>query len=211
MYLREMRSVQLLSREGEVAIAKRIEAGREMMLGAIRESPLMFDAVLGWRDAFNQGKMLLRDIIDLDATYGGGFDRAVVFTGSNNRRLLAGPALSCLCSQISSLRLLESLPCVNRSDLAALSARGSAGSAYATSCARARCRANLAFGSALQPDKSPSRNPGLDLFYRSLQASHETVHAFFPRLRPGASTLELGARARSGISRRGLFKDATPG
>jgi RNA polymerase primary sigma factor len=81
MYLREMRSVQLLSREGEVAIAKRIEAGREMMLGAIRESPLTFDAVLGWRDAFNEGKMLLRDIIDLDATYGGGgFDRAVVFT-----------------------------------------------------------------------------------------------------------------------------------
>ena len=80
MYLREMRSVQLLSREGEVAIAKRIEAGREMMFGAIRESPLTFDAILGWRDALNEGKMLLRDIIDLDATYGGGFDRAVVFT-----------------------------------------------------------------------------------------------------------------------------------
>src|SRR5882724_5549479 len=80
MYLREMRSIQLLSREGEVAIAKRIEAGREMMLGAIRESPLTFDAILGWRDALNEGKMLLRDIIDLDATYGGDFDRAVVFT-----------------------------------------------------------------------------------------------------------------------------------
>jgi RNA polymerase primary sigma factor len=80
MYLRQMRSVQLLSREGEVVIAKRIEAGREMMLGAIRESPLTFDAILGWRDALNEGQMLLRDIIDLDATYGGGFDRAVVFT-----------------------------------------------------------------------------------------------------------------------------------
>src|SRR6266478_7771478 len=80
MYLREMRSIQLLSREGEVAIAKRIEAGREIMLGAIRESPLTFDAILGWRDALNEGKMLLRDIIDLDATYGGDFDRAVVFT-----------------------------------------------------------------------------------------------------------------------------------
>ena len=80
MYLREMRSIQLLSREGEVAIAKRIEAGREMMLGAIRESPLTFDAILGWRDALNEGKMLLRDIIDLDASYGGGFDRGVVFT-----------------------------------------------------------------------------------------------------------------------------------
>src|SRR5215469_1684110 len=80
MYLREMRSIQLLSREGEVATAKRIEAGREIMLGAIRESPLTFDAILGWRDALNEGKMLLRDIIDLDAAYDGGFDRAVVFT-----------------------------------------------------------------------------------------------------------------------------------
>ena len=80
MYLREMRSIPLLSREGEVATAKRIEAGREMMLGAIRESPLTFDAILGWRDALNEGKMLLRDIIDLDATYDGGADRAVVFT-----------------------------------------------------------------------------------------------------------------------------------
>ena len=79
MYLREMRSIQLLSREGEVAIAKRIEAGREMMLGAIRESPLTFDAILGWRDALNEGKMLLRDIIDLDATYGsGGFEQVPV-------------------------------------------------------------------------------------------------------------------------------------
>ena len=79
MYLREMRSIQLLSREGEVAIAKRIEAGRETMLGAIRESPLTFDAILGWRDALNEGKMLLRDIIDLDAAHGdGGFDSAVV-------------------------------------------------------------------------------------------------------------------------------------
>src|SRR6516162_3289917 len=80
MYLREMRSIRRLSREGEVAIAKRIEAGREMMLGAIRENPLTFDAILGWRDALDEGKMLLRDIIDFDATSGGGFDCAVVFT-----------------------------------------------------------------------------------------------------------------------------------
>ena len=80
MYLREMRSIPLLSREGEVATAKRIEAGREMMLGAIRESPLTFDAILGWRDALNEGKMLLRDIIDLDATSGVGFDRVVIGT-----------------------------------------------------------------------------------------------------------------------------------
>jgi RNA polymerase primary sigma factor len=75
-----MSSIRRLSREGEVAIAKRIEAGRETMLGAIRESPLTFDAILGWRDALDEGKMLLRDIIDLDATSGGGFDRVVVFT-----------------------------------------------------------------------------------------------------------------------------------
>ena len=65
-----MRPIQRLSREGEVAVAKRIEAGREMMLGAIRESPLTPEVILGWRDAFDEGKMLLSDIIDLDATYG---------------------------------------------------------------------------------------------------------------------------------------------
>src|SRR5216684_859042 len=70
MYLREMGSVELLSREGEIAIAKRIEAGREMMIGGICDSPLTVRALVGWRDALNEGKMLLRDIIDLDATYG---------------------------------------------------------------------------------------------------------------------------------------------
>src|SRR5712691_4838582 len=70
MYLREMGSVELLSREGEIAIAKRIEAGRDMMIGGICESPLTARALLLWRDALNENKMLLRDIIDLDATYG---------------------------------------------------------------------------------------------------------------------------------------------
>ncbi len=70
MYLREMGSVELLSREGEIAIAKRIEAGRDMMIGGICESPLTVRALVGWRDALNENKMLLRDIIDLDATYG---------------------------------------------------------------------------------------------------------------------------------------------
>jgi len=72
MYLREMGSVELLSREGEIAIAKRIEAGREMMIGGICESPLTIRALIAWRDALNEGKILLRDVIDLDATYGGG-------------------------------------------------------------------------------------------------------------------------------------------
>jgi len=71
LYLREMGSVELLSREGEIAIAKRIEAGREMMISGICESPLTIQAILGWHDALNEGKMLLRDIIDLEATYGG--------------------------------------------------------------------------------------------------------------------------------------------
>src|SRR6516165_971348 len=87
MYLREMGSVELLSREGEIAIAKRIEAGREMMIGGICENPLTIRAIIGWRDALNEGKMLLRDIIDLDATYGsGGFEQvpaeAVVIASS---------------------------------------------------------------------------------------------------------------------------------
>ena len=72
MYLREMGSVELLSREGEIAIAKRIEAGREMMIGGIYESPITIRALIAWHDALIDGKMLLRDILDLDATYGGG-------------------------------------------------------------------------------------------------------------------------------------------
>ncbi|MCR4377789.1 MAG: RNA polymerase sigma factor RpoD, partial [Rhodospirillales bacterium] len=72
MYLREMGSVELLSREGEIAIAKRIEAGREMMIGGICESPLTIRAIVSWHDALIAGQILLRDIIDLDATYGGG-------------------------------------------------------------------------------------------------------------------------------------------
>ncbi|NQU55790.1 MAG: RNA polymerase sigma factor RpoD, partial [Rhodospirillales bacterium] len=72
MYLREMGSVELLSREGEIAIAKRIEAGREMMIGGICENPLTIRAIVEWHDALLDEKMLLRDIIDLDATHGGG-------------------------------------------------------------------------------------------------------------------------------------------
>jgi len=72
MYLREMGSVELLSREGEIAIAKRIEAGREKMISGICENPLTILALLSWRIALVEGQILLRDIIDLDATYGGG-------------------------------------------------------------------------------------------------------------------------------------------
>ena len=71
MYLREMGSVELLSREGEIAIAKRIEAGREAMIAGLCESPLSFQAIIIWRDELNLGKVLLRDIIDLEATYAG--------------------------------------------------------------------------------------------------------------------------------------------
>jgi RNA polymerase primary sigma factor len=78
MYLREMGSVELLSREGEIAIAKRIEAGRDMMIGGICESPLTYKALISWRDKLVAGQMLLRDIIDLDATYGGGPEAAKV-------------------------------------------------------------------------------------------------------------------------------------
>ena len=71
MYLREMGSVDLLSREGEIAIAKRIEAGRESMIAGLCESPLTFQAIIIWRDELNEGKVFLRDIIDLEATYAG--------------------------------------------------------------------------------------------------------------------------------------------
>src|SRR5262245_45163509 len=71
MYLREMRSVELLSREGEIAIAKRIEAGREAMIAGLCESPLTFQAIIIWRDELNEGKVFLRDIIALEATYAG--------------------------------------------------------------------------------------------------------------------------------------------
>jgi RNA polymerase primary sigma factor len=72
MYLREMGSVELLSREGEIAIAKRIEAGRDMMINGLCESPLTFKAIITWHDQLKAGRMLLRDIIDLEATDGAG-------------------------------------------------------------------------------------------------------------------------------------------
>ncbi len=78
MYLREMGSVELLSREGEIAIAKRIEAGRELMIGALCESPMTFEALTVWRDELNEGKVLLRDIIDLEAMYGTGPDAQAI-------------------------------------------------------------------------------------------------------------------------------------
>jgi RNA polymerase primary sigma factor len=71
MYLREMSSVDLLSREGEIAIAKRIEAGREAMIAGLCESPLTFQAIIIWPDELNNGKVCFRDIIDLEATYAG--------------------------------------------------------------------------------------------------------------------------------------------
>ena len=77
IYLREMSSLELLSREGEIAIAKRIEAGREAMIAGLCESPLTFQAIVIWRDELNEGKVLLRDIIDLDATYAGPDAKAV--------------------------------------------------------------------------------------------------------------------------------------
>ena len=71
MYLREMGSVELLSREGEIAVAKRIEASREAVIASLCESPLTFQAIIIWRDELKEGKVFLRDIIDLEATYAG--------------------------------------------------------------------------------------------------------------------------------------------
>ncbi len=84
MYLREMGSVELLSREGEIAIAKRIEAGRETMINGICESPLTIRAIIEWRDMLVNGEALLRDIIDLDATYGGGEENTETKSDNDN-------------------------------------------------------------------------------------------------------------------------------
>ncbi len=86
MYLREMGSVELLSREGEIAIAKRIEAGRDMMIGGLCESPLTFKAIISWQDQLKAGRMLLRDIIDLEATQGGGAEAAAVVEPGSEAR-----------------------------------------------------------------------------------------------------------------------------
>src|SRR2546430_5781106 len=77
MYLRTMGSIELLSRQGEIAIAKRIEAGREAMIAGLCESPLTFQAIIIWRDELNEGKVFLRDIIDLEATYAGADAKAM--------------------------------------------------------------------------------------------------------------------------------------
>jgi RNA polymerase primary sigma factor len=91
MYLREMGSVELLSREGEIAIAKRIEAGREAMIAGLCESPLTFQAIIIWRDELNEGKVFLRDIIDLEATYAGPDAKAIPApVGPDGRPIVPG-------------------------------------------------------------------------------------------------------------------------
>src|SRR5215216_499449 len=94
MYLREMGTVELLSREGEIAIAKRIEAGREAMIAGLCESPLTFQAVIIWRDELNANKIFLRDIIDLEATYAGPEEKAAAgaaAAGPNGAGANGGP------------------------------------------------------------------------------------------------------------------------
>jgi RNA polymerase primary sigma factor len=86
MYLRDMGTVELLSREGEIAIAKRIEAGREAMIQGLCESPLTFQAIIVWRDELNEGDILLRDIIDLEATYVGPDAKEAPVMASDDRK-----------------------------------------------------------------------------------------------------------------------------
>ena len=101
MYLREMGSVELLSREGEIAIAKRIEAGREAMIAGLCESPLTFQAIIIWRDELNEGKIFLRDIIDLEATYAGPDAKAVPgpVIGPDGNPVPAAPAAAAPLAQ----------------------------------------------------------------------------------------------------------------
>ena len=95
MYLREMGSVELLSREGEIAIAKRIEAGRNTMIAGLCESPLTFRAITMWRQELLNEDILLRDVIDLETTFGrsmeGDGEGAVVQVGAERRTQLAQP------------------------------------------------------------------------------------------------------------------------
>jgi RNA polymerase primary sigma factor len=93
MYLREMSPVKLLSREGEIAIAKRIEAGREAMIAGLCESPLTFQAIIIWRDELNEGKVFPRDIIDLEATYAGPDAKAMPapVIGPDGQPIVAAP------------------------------------------------------------------------------------------------------------------------
>ena len=93
MYLREMGSVELLSREGEIAIAKRIEAGRDTMIRGLCESALTFEAIMVWREELGTGRILLREVIDLEQTYGGvmGAAAAVVAEEAAAAALEAGP------------------------------------------------------------------------------------------------------------------------
>jgi RNA polymerase primary sigma factor len=97
MYLREMGSVELLSREGEIAIAKRIETGREAMIAGLCESPLTFQAIIIGRDELNEEKVFLRDIIDLEATYAGPDAKAMpaAVSGPDGQPIPAAPPIPC--------------------------------------------------------------------------------------------------------------------
>jgi RNA polymerase primary sigma factor len=101
MYLREMGSVELLSREGEIAIAKRIEAGREAMIAGLCESPLTFQAIIIWRDELNEGKVFLRDIIDLEATYAGPDAKMPAPVGPDGKPLPGVPGVELTPQEVS--------------------------------------------------------------------------------------------------------------
>ena len=101
IYMRAMGSIELLSREGEIATAKRIEAGREAMIAGLCESPLTFQAIIIWRDELNEGKVSLRDIIDLEATYDGPNAKAMpaLIVGPDGQPLLAPTPVSGVLAQ----------------------------------------------------------------------------------------------------------------
>ncbi|HEX3887617.1 MAG TPA: RNA polymerase sigma factor RpoD [Phenylobacterium sp.] len=92
MYLREMGSVELLSREGEIAIAKRIEAGRDTMIRGLCESALTFEAIMVWREELSGGRILLREVIDLEQTYGGQVAQALSDEAVAGEQIEAEPA-----------------------------------------------------------------------------------------------------------------------
>jgi RNA polymerase primary sigma factor len=136
MYLREMGTMDLLSREGEIAIAKRIEAGHEAMIAGLCESPLTFQAVVIWRDELNEGKVSLRDVIDLEATYARPDARtmpAKVVIGPDGQPVVPVPASSIVSTQL--LRTPATAPAAattfkspnERADSEEVAAEGAAG------------------------------------------------------------------------------------
>jgi RNA polymerase primary sigma factor len=116
MYLRAMGSIQLLSRQGEIVIAKRIEAGREAMIAGLCKSPLTFQAIIIWRDELNEGKVFLRDIIDVEASYTGPGAAIPAPVGHDGQPLMASAGAAIPGAQVPAVAPATATPFKPTSD-----------------------------------------------------------------------------------------------